>query len=360
MMKIFRLRKLGKNNSGIILIVVLWTLVILSMLAIGLGRSTNIELAMAKNAIGKVKAKYLAWAGIIYAIDLIQMDSDGEESGRSDTLTYCGVPKNDDVQVEEYFENKELKHGLFVISFITDDEPRRRIYGIQDEERKIHLNALTLDNAGVLIALMEGLDIDSEAAKTVAFSIVDWIDADSNPSSDQYGAEDDYYLSLTPGYQAKDFYLESMQELLLVRGVTKEILKTISPYITVFGSTDSLKVNFNTASATVLRAMAVSQTGPATNTDIEDAESLVDKIIEYRRGDDQIEYTEDDKEILRIEDINPNPKEQTLFLSLNKYSAKKSDYLRIHVQGVEDRYNIKENIEVVVQRSDLSIIYWKR
>ena len=55
------------NKSGIILIVVLWVLAILSVLAIGLGRSARIDLALVKHHIGKLKADGLVLAGYNYA-----------------------------------------------------------------------------------------------------------------------------------------------------------------------------------------------------------------------------------------------------------------------------------------------------
>ena len=54
----------GNNKSGIIMIVVLWILAILSILAIGLGRTARIDLALTKHRIGKLKADFLSWASL--------------------------------------------------------------------------------------------------------------------------------------------------------------------------------------------------------------------------------------------------------------------------------------------------------
>ena len=53
----------------------------------------------------------------------------------------------------------------------------------------------------------------------VADAIVDWLDMDSSPRP--YGAEDDYYTALSPPYHCKNGPLDSLEELLLVRGVTR-------------------------------------------------------------------------------------------------------------------------------------------
>src|SRR5262249_46209370 len=53
-------------------------------------------------------------------------------------------------------------------------------------------------------------------------SILDWIDPDDEPRAN--GAEDDYYQSLTPPYHCKNAALDSLEELLLVKGVTAQLL----------------------------------------------------------------------------------------------------------------------------------------
>jgi general secretion pathway protein K len=52
-------------------------------------------------------------------------------------------------------------------------------------------------------------------------SILDWRDEDSLHRAN--GAEDDYYRSLPEPYEAKDDDFESVEELLLVKGVTPEM-----------------------------------------------------------------------------------------------------------------------------------------
>jgi DNA uptake protein ComE-like DNA-binding protein len=56
----------------------------------------------------------------------------------------------------------------------------------------------------------------------IANSILDWIDPDDEPRTN--GAESDYYESLSPPYQAKNGPLDSLEELLLVKGVTPQLL----------------------------------------------------------------------------------------------------------------------------------------
>jgi hypothetical protein len=56
----------------------------------------------------------------------------------------------------------------------------------------------------------------------VADAILDWLDADDEPR--ELGAEIDYYSGLSPAYAPKNGPLDTVEELLLVRGVTPQLL----------------------------------------------------------------------------------------------------------------------------------------
>jgi DNA uptake protein ComE-like DNA-binding protein len=56
----------------------------------------------------------------------------------------------------------------------------------------------------------------------IAWSIVDWLDPDEEPNPG--GAESEYYLTRQPPYQCKNAPLDSIEELLLVKGVTPTLL----------------------------------------------------------------------------------------------------------------------------------------
>ena len=56
----------------------------------------------------------------------------------------------------------------------------------------------------------------------ISDAILDWLDADDTPRDN--GAESDYYASLTPPYAPRNGPIQSIEELLLVRGVTPQLL----------------------------------------------------------------------------------------------------------------------------------------
>ena len=94
-------------------------------------------------------------------------------------------------------------------------------FGLIDESAKLNLNtaiAAGLSDDDLLALLMSIPQMQPDVAE----AILDYVDTDQTPR--QMGAENEYYLTLSPPYEAKNAPLESLDELLLVRGVTPALL----------------------------------------------------------------------------------------------------------------------------------------
>jgi hypothetical protein len=167
----------------------------------------------------------------------------------------------------------------FTVSYeypLSTEEDKQVVYGIEDEGGKLNLN---LAKAKVISNLFQVIaDLDEEKAGEIAYSIVDWRDSDSSLSHPDHGAEDDYYEDLDPEYGAKDHDFQSLNELLLIRGMDQEIYDRIKPYVTIYGE---IGVNINTAPKAVLLGLGCGET-------------LAQKIVDYRSGTDRTFGTEDD------------------------------------------------------------------
>jgi hypothetical protein len=95
-------------------------------------------------------------------------------------------------------------------------------YGMENESAKLNLNTL----------VAEGDDEDDESRKRllalpgmtdqIADAILDWLDEDDLPR--EFGAEESHYLGLPSAYEPRNGQMTSLDELLLVRGVTPELL----------------------------------------------------------------------------------------------------------------------------------------
>ena len=94
-------------------------------------------------------------------------------------------------------------------------------YGLMDESAKLNLNLLDrlkLEEEQVQTLLMKLPNMTTE----IADAMLDWIDKDDTKRP--YGAESAVYEALTPPYKAKNGPLESIDELLLVQGITPALL----------------------------------------------------------------------------------------------------------------------------------------
>lgn len=94
-------------------------------------------------------------------------------------------------------------------------------YGLMDESAKLNLNlllSLKLEDEEMqdLLLNIPGMTIE------IVDSILDWIDTDD--SMRPYGAESETYQGMSPPYSAKNGPLESLDELLMVKGVTPSLL----------------------------------------------------------------------------------------------------------------------------------------
>ena len=104
-------------------------------------------------------------------------------------------------------------------------------YGLENESAKLNLNSLVQDNAdnekpsspgGETVSPRDRLLVIPGMNESTADAILDWLDKDDSPGTN--GAESDYYLSLTPPYQPRNGPISHLDELLMIQGVTPELL----------------------------------------------------------------------------------------------------------------------------------------
>jgi hypothetical protein len=145
-----------------------------------------------------------------------------EKGGRWDNPTYFqAVPvavSNSDAALVGYF-------SVATSSLDEEGAPEGQRFGLIDESSKINLNTMPYAEATLALSggnvrdLLMGLP---EMTEEIADSILDWMDADDETRD--YGVESAYYEGLSPPYSAKNGPLDSMDELLLINGVTPQLL----------------------------------------------------------------------------------------------------------------------------------------
>jgi general secretion pathway protein K len=125
-------------------------------------------------------------------------------------------------------------------------------------------------------------DFDGSKYHGLGYAIRDWVDADDQRSG-TLGAEDQDYLSQDPPYRAANQPMSSVSELMLVKGMTKELYQALLPYVTVLPVTTAVsgvngsstatnpllpggtvtQINVNTAPVPVLMSLAPNINGAA-------------------------------------------------------------------------------------------------
>jgi general secretion pathway protein K len=231
------------NRRGVALIIVLLMVSIIVALTIQFNRDTRSEVYGAANVSDGIRLRYVAESGFYAGEALLLADKtsfDGLTEPWANTEMIA-------LKSEEFFDN-----GAFKLA-------------IQDEGGKIPINSLVNGNAynplirDLLLRLLTGphFRLEQRRAEDLRDAIKDWIDADDEVTGG--GAEGAYYAGLAKPYASKDAPIDCIEELLMVKGVTRELFYGMgeSPGLvqcmTVFGDG---RININTAPRPVLRALA--------------------------------------------------------------------------------------------------------
>ncbi|EAQ78869.1 type II secretion system protein GspK [Blastopirellula marina] len=252
----------GQNRRGAVLIVVL---VVVMMLTLGAYAFT--ELMQTENHAVQLTGRQIQARAFA-------------ESGESFLESYLAQEPEYITELGGIYDNPAMFQGQLLVDDEEDERQRGRFtilaplvdidgyldgirYGLEDESARLNLNALLMleeqSGAASELASAAGLSDASGAAaasgagasatitglasdealtsgstgrqllmglpgmtEDIADAILDYIDEDDEPR--EFGAEVDYYSGLDPPYAPKNGPLETVEELLLVRGVTPQLL----------------------------------------------------------------------------------------------------------------------------------------
>lgn len=205
-------RAAWRSRRGTILVAVLWILVVLTTVALTFGSQTRVELLIANAGVRRAVALAAARSGVARALaelaaDETVWDGPDEPWRRADDRLHAARVGADE------------QAGTF--SLLRDDHENdtQLAFGLQDEASKLNVNTATRPE---LVALLVQLSFPDVSVDDVADAILDWRDADDQPRA--YGAENEYYLSLERPYYAKNAPFETVEELLMVRGINQRLL----------------------------------------------------------------------------------------------------------------------------------------
>lgn len=298
-----------KSKKGLALIITLLITAILVTVITEIVYAVHIHMSMTNSYKNSQQASLLAQGGIELA------NTGLKEMTKEKAYTIFN----------EHDVNKILAEGNSVLSL-----------NAEDEQGRISLNAIVYSSGeinseyyAVYLRLLKILELDAGLADALA----DWIDINDEPR--QIGGETyDYYQRLSFPYKAKNNSLDSLEELLLIKGYTPEVYKKLAPFVTVY--TDG-KININTASKEALMALSDDMT-----------EETAERVIDYR-NETPFKDTADIKKVLGFETIGFN---------LQLKTTVKSSTFRVSARAnVED---IIREAEAVIQTGENSgVRFWR-
>ncbi len=207
------------EEEGFILITLLLIIAVLFPVVIAFYSKTQINLLQAGNFRDTIQAVRMARSGIEAVTGILKADDDSYDA---------------------------LSDKWATIPALTIGDEKVEI-SVTDEDRKLNVNRLVGEDGKVdagVQAQLKDLIKRLGGKEEIVGALVDWIDADDTVT-DPGGAETDYYKEL--GYAVKNGPLDSLEELLLVKGFDKDLVqgRGLAKFLTV-APTDG-KLNLNTA-----------------------------------------------------------------------------------------------------------------
>lgn len=208
--------KLQRRRGSVLLMV----LVVVALLT--LGTATYLELMQNERQAVRhhgrgLQAGRLAESGVEYARTQLMLTPEEllQAGGLANNPTAMQAIVVDD-------EGDEFDRGRFSIvsPAQVDGIYSGYRFGLENESAKLNLNTLLAegaeDQAQMRLMALPGMTVE------IADAILDWLDADVSPRTN--GAEAEAYAQATPPYEPRNGPIADLDELLLVRGVTPELL----------------------------------------------------------------------------------------------------------------------------------------
>jgi general secretion pathway protein K len=195
-----RAKVTATSENGIALLLVLWVLTILTVIVLSFSYMARTETLSALSFRQGMTEKFIAEAGIERGI------------------------------MEIFYRKMNLNNPLpDMAPWQTDGTPYtveagngKSTVSITDESGKVDINQIKDVNSDILRNLLVNLGVKKEDSDVIVDSILDWKDPDDLVHTN--GAESEYYESLPHPYKAKNADFDTLEELLLVKGMTPGIL----------------------------------------------------------------------------------------------------------------------------------------
>jgi general secretion pathway protein K len=297
---------LSKNQRGMALVITLMVLVIITAMVVEFSYGVYTGTTSLYNWRDSQRLSIMAKSGVNVAAKYLSTMVGSQD---------YSYPGSMELPVENPFEDFK---GVLTVK-------------IEDENSKFNVNTIIGRDGRTLNVtaynsfrrLLNILSLDEKIADRIA----DWIDDDSNPrlADSETGA--------------KNAPFDSVDELLLINGISEKDYETLLPYVTVYGNRDNLIVNINGAEKPVLMCLSDAIT-----------DDLAQNLINYRNAKPVEDAT---KEIVNVTGFS------TIGQSLiGKIITQGSIY---RVTSSAESGGVKRIIDTVlnVSPSSATVSYWR-
>lgn len=191
------------GQRGFALLIVLWIFIVLIAVGAEFSGAMRQDVTATMNFAGETQSYYLAAAA-------------------ANRTFYRALIARDEATLD--VPPEQLEDDQVPLIRVDGQWHREELWGapvwvrISDESGKIPINLVT---EGLLRQILGHLGLEMEQADEITASILDWRDEDDEERVN--GAESDYYLDRPRPYLAKNARMDSLEELLLVKGVTHRL-----------------------------------------------------------------------------------------------------------------------------------------
>lgn len=223
---------ISMKRRGVILPVILFVLLLLGLFGAMFSFRVHSDVASVQAVANRLQTRLAAEAGVERVKMLLR-------ESRFDRTVWYNNPEQlhrvlvwaHDTDARQAGTNDELKEDMAYRYSIVADEPTEYEkyirFGITDETSKLNINAASADQLVKLLRQVltaQGEGEDGVDPKAIVDAIIDWRDTDGKPNGEAIDTEGEYYLQLDRPYQVRNEPFTSVEELLLVKGVTGQVL----------------------------------------------------------------------------------------------------------------------------------------
>jgi general secretion pathway protein K len=338
-MKMFHrdMKRLRRDSGGFALLLTLLIISLVVTVTLQFNTSMTSELYAAANLRDGVRLRSIANSGFHYALAVLFEDAAENEfdSLHEDWADFRALSAHSSSMFEDgRFEVRIIDHsGRIQIN---------QLLKAPDEEGGEYTYDMTQKELLTRFLSSEEFDLDEETVDDLVDALKDWMDPDHEVTG--FGAEASYYQTLDRPYACKDAPVESLEELLLVRGISKELFygteerPGISAYLTTQQGSDG-KININTAPSLVLRSLS--------------------EYLDQGMVEEMIAYREDEDNDLSSISWYGGVRGMSSEVSIDHLVSTSSHCFEIRSTGI--RENMSKRVEGLVERKEgaLKIVSWR-